>query len=244
MRRGRLTAPVSVNIAVVAAERMDWPARLALGVVMLALATCAVLFAIAGTRAIAARRFTTEVTSTRETKVVGIRVAGAERHETLAFVGGDAVRVGVGLIACGVMLASWAVALGATIASRHRRVAHFLIWGSRAGLLVTVPALFPPWHIGSSLRVTGVYAAFAAIVVAVLLAKRFPRLVSLIGLLLVAAVVVPILFGLWEWRGSDFGWGVLLGIIAAAIEYIHQLIALRLSGSLREAETPRSAAIQ
>jgi len=109
---------------------MDWAARLALGVMMLAPATCAVLIAVAGTRAIAERRYTTEVTWTHQTSVVGVRVAGAEGRETLAFVGGDAVRVGVGLIACSVMLASWAVALGAMIASRHRR-AHFLIGSPR-----------------------------------------------------------------------------------------------------------------
>jgi len=112
--------------------------------------------------------------------------------------------------------------------SRIRRVAPFLIWGSRAALLVTIAALFPPWRIGSNLQVTGVYTAVAAILVAVLLAKRFPRLASLIAILVVAAVVVPLMFGVAGWRGSDFGWGVLFGIIAAAIEYVHQLIARRL----------------
>ena len=51
---------------------------------------------------------------------------------------------------------------------------------------------------------------------------------SLIAILVVAAVVVPLMFGVAGWRGSDFGWGVLFGIIAAAIEYVHQLIARRL----------------
>jgi hypothetical protein len=112
--------------------------------------------------------------------------------------------------------------------SRSRRVAPFLIWGSRAALLVALAVLFPPWRIGSNLQVTGVYSALTASLVAVLVAKRSPRLASLIAILLVAAVVVPLMFGMADWRGSDFGWGALFGIIAAAVEYIHQLIARRL----------------
>jgi hypothetical protein len=115
----------------------------------------------------------------------------------------------------------------AKIAARKQQIARALIWCSRTALLGAMLALFPPWHVRSDLRVAGVYAAFAAIMVGVVLARRFERFVSLIIVVLVAAVVVPIMLG------SDFGWGALFGIIAAAIEYVHHLVAARLGGAPR-----------
>jgi lysylphosphatidylglycerol synthetase-like protein (DUF2156 family) len=79
---------------------------------------------------------------------------GRASHGTLVFDGPEAIRIGTGLIAFGVMLTTWAVATALSIALRAKQKGSTpcslgIGWLSLACLVLAFTCFFPPWCLAS-----------------------------------------------------------------------------------------------
>jgi hypothetical protein len=156
-------------------------------------------------------------------EVVVTSSRGVGRGQPVDFIGGDAVRIGIGFLATAVMLSGWAAGLAGVITRGGPRWATAALVVSALGFSVLVPALFPPWRFGRSWFMTGVYSS---LVIALLLLEgnRRRRLNRIVVTLAVTCLLALIGTGLVTRSGGvKLPGGVGTGLLLAGIAYGHWL---------------------
>ena len=140
------------------------------------------------------------------------------------------------------LAAEWPLLVAAMIAVLGLSIEHEIIGAGQLaslvaafavlGLIILVPALFPPWQIGRNMVATGFYPA-ALGVVAFLEAHRRHRLTKMVArLALLSFAAIVIAGGLGSQRSGYLAAGVGLGLLLALIGCAHWLVLnRRLSGA-------------
>jgi len=191
------------------------PPKVAIAMGVIIILALSAGFAVAATLAISRRHY----------EIITEASRGSGGGQVVAFTGAEAVRVGIGFLGTAVMLSGWAAALASVIGRRRARWASVAFMLSAIGFVTLVPCLFPPWRIGRSVILTGVYGALA-LVTLLLEASRRRRLNRLVVYLSALAFVSVIAVGaLARSDGVLLAEGVGIGVLLAAIGYGHWLVS-------------------